>query len=130
MARNSSSGSGRVCCSFCGKPQDEVMKLIAGPKGVYICDECIGICSDILEEEFGDVEEAVPSGKDINLLKPVEIKKFLDDYVIGQEAAKKVLAVAVYNHYKRVMSEDDTDDVVVRLILLRHLPRLSMFHLR
>lgn len=88
------------------------MKLIAGPNGVYICDECIGICSDILEEEFGDVEEAVPSGKDINLLKPVEIKKFLDDYVIGQEAAKKVLAVAVYNHYKRVMSEDDTDDGV------------------
>ena len=85
------------------------MKLIAGPNGIYICDECIGICSDILEEEFG--EEVTTEVKDINLLKPVQIKKFLDDYVIGQETAKKVLSVAVYNHYKRVMSEESDDGV-------------------
>ncbi|MCR5399692.1 MAG: ATP-dependent Clp protease ATP-binding subunit ClpX [Lachnospiraceae bacterium] len=104
-----------ICCSFCGKKQSEVMKLIAGPNNIYICDECISICSDILEEEFGDLddtedEEAV-SG-DINLLKPVQIKQFLDEFVIGQEEAKKVLAVAVYNHYKRVMSEKKGDDDV------------------
>ena len=108
MARNNSN-SGEICCSFCGKPQKEVMKLIAGPNGIYICDECIGICSDILEEEFG--EEVTTEVKDINLLKPVQIKKFLDDYVIGQETAKKVLSVAVYNHYKRVMSEESDDGV-------------------
>ena len=104
-----------ICCSFCGKKQSEVLKLIAGPNNIYICDECISICSDILEEEFGDMDE-VSEGKgatkDINLLKPVEIKKFLDEYVIGQEDAKKVLAVSVYNHYKRVTSEDKDDDGV------------------
>ncbi len=109
-------GNGEVCCSFCGKSQSEVLKLIAGPNNIFICDECIGICSDILEEEFGDRDEpeAADISKDINLLKPVEIKQFLDEYVIGQEEAKKVLAVAVYNHYKRVLSEnkaDDEDDV-------------------
>ncbi len=107
--------SGDVCCSFCGKRQNEVLKLIAGPNNIYICDECIGICSDILEEEFGDdYDEPDESGiaKDINLLKPVQIKEFLDEYVIGQEEAKKVLAVAVYNHYKRVLSEDDSEDDV------------------
>jgi len=105
-------GNGEVCCSFCGKSQSEVLKLIAGPNNIFICDECIGICSDILEEEFGDMDE--PEGADIstdiNLLKPVEIKHFLDEYVIGQEEAKKVLAVAVYNHYKRVLSENKSDD--------------------
>lgn len=105
-------GNGEVCCSFCGKSQSEVLKLIAGPNNIFICDECIGICSDILEEEFGDMDE--PKGADIstdiNLLKPVEIKHFLDEYVIGQEEAKKVLAVAVYNHYKRVLSENKSDD--------------------
>ncbi|MBD5515548.1 MAG: ATP-dependent Clp protease ATP-binding subunit ClpX [Lachnospiraceae bacterium] len=100
----------RVRCSFCNKTQDQVRKLIAGPAGVYICDECVDICADIIEEEYEeepDVEEM-----EINLLKPVEIKKFLDDYVIGQEEAKKVLAVSVYNHYKRVMAPQEDEDGV------------------
>lgn len=92
-------------CSFCNKTQDQVRKLIAGP-GVYICDECIEICSEIIEEEF-DGDPATNS--DINLLKPVEIKSFLDQHVIGQDDAKKVLAVSVYNHYKRVLTEKDLD---------------------
>ncbi len=99
----------KVRCSFCNKTQDQVRKLIAGPGGVYICDECIDICSDIIEEEYE--EETVTEEMEINLLKPVEIKKFLDDYVIGQEEAKKVLAVSVYNHYKRVMAPQDEDGV-------------------
>ncbi|MBQ6788043.1 MAG: ATP-dependent Clp protease ATP-binding subunit ClpX [Lachnospiraceae bacterium] len=98
---------GKVRCSFCNKTQDQVRKLIAGPAGVYICDECVDICADIIEEEYD--EEPIGSGIDINLLKPVEIKEFLDDYVIGQEEAKKVLSVAVYNHYKRVMAQKDLD---------------------
>ncbi len=93
------STEGRVRCSFCNKTQDQVRKLIAGPAGVYICDECVDICADIIEEEYED-EETIDGDFDINLLKPVEIKEFLDDYVIGQEDAKKVLSVAVYNHYK------------------------------
>lgn len=94
--------TGDIRCSFCNKTQDQVRKLIAGPAGVYICDECVDICSDIIEEEFEE-ELNDPDGlRRINLLKPVEIKSFLDEYVIGQEDAKKVLAVAVYNHYKRV----------------------------
>lgn len=100
-----------VRCSFCNKTQDQARKLIAGPAGVYICDECIEICSDILEEELGDDQETSSEAPDINLLKPVEIKNFLDEYVIGQDAAKKVLAVAVYNHYKRVMAEKRPNDV-------------------
>ncbi len=100
-----------IRCSFCNKSQDQVRKLIAGPAGVYICDECIDICSDILEDEFVDNSEAVEAAPDFKLLKPVEIKKFLDDYVIGQEAAKKVLSVAVYNHYKRVTAQSTPDDV-------------------
>ena len=94
---------------FCNKRQEQVKKLIAGPAGVYICDECVEICSDIIEEEYE--EEPVEEEFDINLLKPVEIKEFLDDYVIGQEEAKKVLAVSVYNHYKRVMAPKDDDDI-------------------
>ena len=90
-------------CSFCGKTQDEVRKLIAGPEGVYICNECVDICVGIVEEEYEfDAVDMDPG--EINLLKPVEIKQFLDDYVIGQDTAKKVLAVAVYNHYKRVLA--------------------------
>lgn len=92
-------------CSFCNKTQDQVRKLIAGP-GVYICDECIEICSEIIEEEF-DGEPLLNT--DINLLKPAEIKAFLDQHVVGQDEAKKVLAVSVYNHYKRVLSEKDLD---------------------
>ncbi len=91
-------------CSFCNKTQDQVRKLIAGP-GVYICDECIEICAEIIEDEFDTVQEDT----DINLLKPKEIKEFLDQYVIGQEEAKKVLSVAVYNHYKRILSDKDFD---------------------
>jgi ATP-dependent Clp protease ATP-binding subunit ClpX len=92
-------------CSFCNKTQDQVRKLIAGP-GVYICDECIEICSEIIEEEF-EGEPIVNT--DINLLKPAEIKAFLDQHVVGQDEAKKVLAVSVYNHYKRVLAEKDLD---------------------
>lgn len=92
-------------CSFCNKTQDQVRKLIAGP-GVYICDECIEICSEIIEEEF-DGDPVMDS--DINLLKPVEIKNFLDQHVVGQDEAKKVLSVGVYNHYKRVLADKDLD---------------------
>ena len=90
-------------CSFCGKTQDEVRKLIAGPDGVFICNECVDICVGIIEEEY-EFDAADIDPGEINLLKPIEIKKFLDDYVIGQDAAKKVLAVSVYNHYKRVLA--------------------------
>lgn len=100
----------QVRCSFCHKSQDQVRKLIAGPEGVYICDECVDICAEIIEEE-SEEEEAQLDPAEINLLKPAQIKEFLDDYVIGQEEAKKVLSVAVYNHYKRVTSEDDGDGV-------------------
>ncbi len=111
MAKSNTTNS-KICCSFCGKTQDKAGKLIAGPNGVYICDECVSICRDIIDEElYGDDEVKTGTDKDINLLKPVEIKKFLDDYVIGQEVAKKVLSVAVYNHYKRVMSEDTDDGI-------------------
>lgn len=106
-----SSGSD-VRCSFCNKSQDQVKKMIAGPAGVYICDECIEICSDILEEEFDqDTEDTAEATPDFKLLKPREIKQFLDEYVIGQEVAKKVLSVAVYNHYKRVTAKKEPDDV-------------------
>ena len=91
-------------CSFCNKTQEQVRKLIAGPNA-YICDECVDICAEIIDEEF----EEEPEYDDINLLKPVEIKSFLDQYVIGQDDAKKVLSVAVYNHYKRVMAVKDPD---------------------
>ncbi len=99
----------RIRCSFCNKTQDQVRKLIAGPSGIYICDECVDICADIIEEEYE--EEPVHERMEINLLKPAEIKDFLDDYVIGQEEAKKVLAVSVYNHYKRVLAEQGPEDV-------------------
>ena len=93
----------KIRCSFCNKTEDQVHKLIAGPNGVYICDECVEICSEIIEEEMD--EEYAPDGEyAINLQKPMEIKDFLDEYVIGQDEAKKALAVAMYNHYKRIMS--------------------------
>ena len=95
-----------VRCSFCNKPQSQVRKLIAGPNGAYICDECIEICAEIIEEEF-DYEDENNGPGEINLLKPEEIKSFLDDYVVGQEEAKKVLSVAVYNHYKRIKAQRD-----------------------
>ncbi len=100
-----------IRCSFCGKTQGQVKKLIAGPAGVFICDECVDICADIIEEEEEEME-AAPSEFEINLIKPAEIKKHLDEYVIGQEAAKKVLSVSVYNHFKRVLApQTDEDDV-------------------
>ena len=101
----------RICCSFCGKSQDLVEKLISGPEGVYICDECVDICAEIISDEREErMGNDLPS-QDINLLKPMEIKDFLDQYVIGQEEAKKVLSVAVYNHYKRVMAPEEEDGV-------------------
>ena len=93
-------------CSFCNKTQDQVRKLVAGPKGVYICDECIEVCTEIMEDEFEDYNE---DNQEINLMKPMEMKAFLDDYVIGQAEAKKVLSVAVYNHYKRILTDKNYD---------------------
>ena len=95
---------GRLKCSFCGKTQDQVRKLIAGP-GVYICEQCVDLCNEIIEDELESGNLSYDNGTEINLLKPKEMKEFLDEYVIGQEDAKRVLSVAVYNHYKRVLSE-------------------------
>ena len=103
MARK---GEEVVRCSFCGKVQAQVRKLIAGPNEVYICDECIEVCSEIIEEEF-EMDDRSLAEEEINLLKPEEIKAFLDEYVIGQDEAKKVLSVAVYNHYKRILADKD-----------------------
>ncbi|MFQ6817640.1 MAG: ATP-dependent Clp protease ATP-binding subunit ClpX [Blautia sp.] len=100
---------GKVRCSFCNKTEDQVRKLIAGPNGVFICDQCIGICSEIIEEEVGGYGQDENYDSDINLLKPEEIHRILDDYVIGQDDAKKVLSVAVYNHYKRILAARDLD---------------------
>lgn len=91
-------------CSFCNKTQEQVRKLIAGPNA-YICDECIDICAEIIEDEF----ESEVTYEDINLIKPIEVKDFLNQYVVGQDEAKKTLAVAVYNHYKRVLAGKDLD---------------------
>ena len=103
--------SGELSCSFCGKAQDEVKKLIAGP-AVYICDECIELCKDIIAEEAKlENSDVLESGR---LPRPAEIKETLDDFVIGQERAKRVLAVAVYNHYKRVEFSEKSDDVEVQ----------------
>ena len=100
----------KIRCSFCGKTQDQVRKLIAGPGGAYICDECVDICAEIIEEEFEDDTSQQPKADfEINLQKPKKLKEFLDEYVIGQEEAKKVLSVAVYNHYKRITSEQEID---------------------
>ena len=105
-------------CSFCGRTENQVSRLISGPDGVFICEECVGICQDIIDE--AQAQEQGGAGADellggINLLKPVEIKKFLDEYVIGQEEAKKVLAVSVYNHYKRVIAGQDKDEDEIEL---------------
>jgi ATP-dependent Clp protease ATP-binding subunit ClpX len=107
MAKHGDDRTGNLVCSFCGKSQDEVRKLIAGPT-VYICDECIDLCNDIIAEEC-DQEEGLTSTSSVP--KPGEIKRVLDQYVIGQERAKKILAVAVHNHYKRIDSQLVTGDV-------------------
>ena len=107
MPRNGDDRPGNLVCSFCGKSQDEVRKLIAGPT-VYICDECIDLCNDIIAEEC-DQEDSLATSSAVP--KPAEIKRILDQYVIGQEQAKKILAVAVHNHYKRVDSQMATSDV-------------------
>lgn len=98
----------KIRCSFCGKTQNQVRKLIAGPDGAYICDECVDVCAEIIDEELSEADYEEDE-EEINLLTPMEIKAFLDDYVIGQDAAKKVLAVSVYNHYKRILAGKDLD---------------------
>ena len=109
----------KVRCSFCGKTQEQVRKMIAGSNGVYICDECIDLCAEILEEELDGEEFIKEDVNEINLLKPKEIKAFLDEYVIGQDEAKKVLSVAVYNHYKRITSMKNMDVDVQKSNILR-----------
>ncbi|MCI8375897.1 MAG: ATP-dependent Clp protease ATP-binding subunit ClpX [Lachnospiraceae bacterium] len=105
MPRNNDNN---VRCSFCGKSGEQVRKMISGPSGTYICDECIELCAELIEEEL-ELDEQELQDEEINLLKPKEIKEFLDEYVIGQEEAKKVLSVAVYNHYKRILAVRDKD---------------------
>src|SRR5690554_1181152 len=100
---------GQLKCSFCGKTQEQVRKLVAGP-GVYICDECIELCNEIIEEELSEEMELDL----VELPRPAEIRETLDQYVIGQDEAKKSLAVAVYNHYKRINAEQKTDDVEIQ----------------
>src|SRR6266536_699451 len=107
MAKHGDDRSGNLVCSFCGKSQDEVRKLIAGPT-VYICDECIDLCNDIIAEECDHDETLTASS---NVPKPAEIKRVLDQYVIGQDRAKKILSVAVHNHYKRIDSQMVTGEV-------------------
>ena len=106
MARKRDDRTGELRCSFCGKSQDEVKKLIAGPT-VYICDECVELCNDIIAEEY----EREESARATSIPKPVEIKCILDQYVIGQDRAKKILSVAVHNHYKRIELKLDKNDV-------------------
>ena len=109
MAKNSEKN---IKCSFCGKPQENVRKIIAGP-GVYICDECIKVCTNIIDEEIYD-DEIMQAPKEENVLTPAEIKAILDEYVIGQEEAKKTLSVAVYNHYKRINNLENIKDVEIQ----------------
>ena len=106
MAKNDIPKS--VKCSFCGKTQDNVRKIIAGP-GVYICNECVGLCNEIIDAEYSDEDTYTLAELD-EIPSPKEIKEILDEYVIGQEEAKKVLAVAVYNHYKRVAYEENIEE--------------------
>ncbi|MBR2529021.1 MAG: ATP-dependent Clp protease ATP-binding subunit ClpX [Blautia sp.] len=98
----------RIRCSFCNKTEDQVEKLISGPEGIYICDGCVSVCNEILDEELNGYPK-LKSDTDINLMRPEDIHAILDDYVIGQDQAKKALAVAVYNHYKRVMASKNLD---------------------
>ena len=109
MAKNGNSRDKSVCCSFCGKPQDMVRKLIAGPNNVFICNECTELCSAIVEEDAFYEEKKTKNAVKRDLPKPAEIKKKLDEYVIGQDSAKTALSVAVYNHYKRIYFGGDCD---------------------
>src|SRR5688572_5137717 len=109
MARRSKRSGNTQFCSFCNREQDEVNRLIAGPNSVYICDECVDLCKEILEEEEAPLTRAQPLPT--RLLPPKEIYRRLNQYVIGQERAKKVLSVAVYNHYKRISAGKVGDDV-------------------
>ena len=102
-----------VKCSFCGKSQDSVKKIIAGP-GVYICDECINVCQEIIEDEFYEEDEEFEEVEEEKIPTPQEIKTILDEYVIGQEDAKKTLSVAVYNHYKRINNLEKVNDVEIQ----------------
>lgn len=113
MAKNNDNNK-NVKCSFCGKTQENVKRIVAGP-GVYICDECIGICKNIVEEDtYEDDDTKYTLGEEEELPNPSQIKKILDEYVIGQEAAKRTLSVAVYNHYKRINNEDEANDVEIQ----------------
>ena len=103
------SNDNRIRCSFCNKSENQVRKLIAGPNGAYICDECVEICMDIIGDEYSKDSRDDGEDSDINLLKPQAIREFLDEHVIGQDEAKKVLAVAVYNHYKRITSQKESE---------------------
>ena len=107
MATNNSNKNNGLYCAFCGKPKELTKRLIAGPNGIYICDECIEICQDVLKEE----PTSDTKTEKVALLKPVEIKAKLDEYIIGQDEAKKVLSVAVYNHYKRINAVNDKSDI-------------------
>ena len=96
----------QLYCSFCGKTKELVEHLVAGPSGLYICNECIDVCKEVLQESQSQQEAAIQ-----NLLKPAEIKQLLDNYIVGQDEAKKVLSVAVYNHYKRINAKNKQDDI-------------------
>ncbi|MBQ9267460.1 MAG: ATP-dependent Clp protease ATP-binding subunit ClpX [Clostridia bacterium] len=104
-----------IKCSFCGKPQEAVRRIVAGP-GVYICDECVGLCSNIVEEGYDEENELIEQGEYMTIPKPKEIKELLDEYVIGQDEAKKSLSVAVYNHYKRInnIEAGNDDDIEIQ----------------
>ena len=98
----------QLFCSFCGKPKELAKRLIAGPNGIFICDECVEVCREVMKEDQAKDTQATP----VSLLKPIEIKAKLDEYIVGQDEAKKVLSVAVYNHYKRInASYQNSEDV-------------------
>ena len=120
MDRITGKGAEKIRCSFCGKSQGQVRKLIAGSNNTYICDECIELCGEILEEEFAknDADMAEELNEKIRLVKPRDLKEYLDEYVIGQDEAKKVLSVAVYNHYKRIIGKVQDIDVQKSNILM------------
>ena len=125
MAKNDDK---QVRCSFCGKREGQVKRLIAGP-GVFICDECIDLCCDILHDDYLETEMEDMLGdageKDMSLLKPAEIKKALDEYVIGQDRAKRALSVAVYNHYKRIEDNRNKSCATTRLAVTSFTSSLS-----